>query len=96
VRAALRPVVGARRSSRFLLNVAKKVHGAPQEVTLNGQPAVVFVEDSRVGAALILDISEGRIVAVRTVSNPEKLDRLSRELDQASGYEPGAARGGLR
>jgi RNA polymerase sigma-70 factor (ECF subfamily) len=96
VRAALRPVVGARRSSRFLLNVAKKVHGVPQEVTLNGQPALVFVEDSRVGAALILDISEGRIVAVRTVSNPEKLDRLSRELDQASGYEPGAARGGLR
>jgi RNA polymerase sigma-70 factor (ECF subfamily) len=96
VRAAMRPVVGPYRSSRFLLNVAKKVHGVPQEVTLNGQPAVVFVEDSRVGAALILDISEGRIVAVRTVSNPEKLDRLSRELDQASGYEPGAARGGLR
>jgi RNA polymerase sigma-70 factor, ECF subfamily len=96
VRAALRPVVGARRSSRFLLHVAKKVQGVPQEVTLNGQPALVFVQDSRVGAALVLDISEGRIVAVRVVSNPEKLARLSRELDQASGYEPGAAQGGLR
>jgi RNA polymerase sigma-70 factor (ECF subfamily) len=96
VRAAMRPVVGARRSSRFLLNVAKKVHGVPREVTLNGQPALVFVEDSRVEAALILDISGRRIVAVRTVSNPEKLARLNRELGQASGYEPELARGDLR
>ena len=82
VRAALRPVVGAHRSSRFLLNVAKKVEGIPREVTLNGQPAVVFFEGTRVTAALILDISERRIVAVRTVSNPEKLARLNRELDE--------------
>jgi RNA polymerase sigma-70 factor (ECF subfamily) len=96
VRAAMRPVVGAQRSSRFLLHVAKKVRGVPQEVTLNGQPALVFVEGSRVEAALILDISGGRIVAVRTVSNPEKLARLNRELDQAGGYEPEAAGGDLR
>jgi RNA polymerase sigma-70 factor (ECF subfamily) len=96
VRAAMRPVVGARRSSRFLLHVAKKVRGMPREVTLNGQPALVFVEGSRVEAALILDISGRRIVAVRTVSNPEKLARLNRELDQASGYEPEAAGGDLR
>jgi hypothetical protein len=90
-----------------LLNVAKKMHGVPQEVTLNGQPALVFVEDARVQAALILDISERKIVAVRTVSNPDKLARLNRELDQArarpcplsreaSGHEPEAARGDLR
>jgi RNA polymerase sigma-70 factor (ECF subfamily) len=83
VRAALRPVIGAQRSSRFLLNVAQKVRGVPREVTLNGQPALVFVEDARVEAALILDISEGKIVAVRTVSNPDKLARLNRQLDQS-------------
>ena len=60
---------------------------------MNGQPALVFVEDARVEAALILDISERRIVAVRTVSNPDKLARLNRELAQAGGYEPAATRG---
>jgi RNA polymerase sigma-70 factor (ECF subfamily) len=96
VRAAMRPVIGARRSSRFLLNVAKKVHGVPREVTLNGQPALVFVEDARVEAALILEICERKIVAVRTVSNPDKLARLNREFEEAGGYEPGEARGDLR
>jgi RNA polymerase sigma-70 factor (ECF subfamily) len=92
VRAAMRPVVGAYRSSRFLLNVAKKVHGVPRAVTLNGQPALVFFDDIDVVTALVLDVSEGKIVGVRTVSNPDKLARLSRELipdrrqvDDASG-----------
>jgi RNA polymerase sigma-70 factor (ECF subfamily) len=90
VRAAMRPVVGAQRSSRFLLNVAKKVHGVPREVTLNGQPALVFFDDAGVAAALVLDISGGKIVGVRTVSNPDKLARLSREFagDRRHGGEP--------
>lgn len=80
VRAAMRPVVGAYRSSRFLLNVAKKVHGVPREATLNGQPALVFFDGAGVASVLVLDISGGKIVAVRTVSNPDKLARLSREF----------------
>jgi RNA polymerase sigma-70 factor, ECF subfamily len=90
VRAAMRPVIGAPRSSRFLLNVAKKVQGMPLEVTLNGQPALLFLLGARVEAALILDSSEGKIVAVRIVSNPDKLARLNRELDEA-GRAPGEA-----
>jgi RNA polymerase sigma-70 factor (ECF subfamily) len=77
VRAALRPVVGIHRASRFMINVAKKVSGMPQEVTLNGQPAAVFVQEGMVTAALVLDILDGTIVAVRAVTNPEKLERLS-------------------
>jgi RNA polymerase sigma-70 factor, ECF subfamily len=80
VRAALRPVVGPHRASRFLLNVAKKLHGLPRHVTLNGQPAAVFVDDGQVIAALVLDILGGKIVAVRAVTNPEKLQRLSSVL----------------
>ncbi len=80
VRAAMRPVVGPYRSSRFLVNVAKKVHGLPQAVVLNGQPATVFIDQGAVVAALVLDISDGRIVGVRVVSNPEKLGRLSERL----------------
>ena len=80
VRAAMRPVVGPQRSSRFLMNVAKKAHGLPRAAVLNGQPASVFVDDGAVVAALVLDILDGMIVGVRVVSNPDKLARLSAHL----------------
>jgi RNA polymerase sigma-70 factor (ECF subfamily) len=80
VRAAMRPVVGPFRSSRFLLHVAKNLSGWPQGVMLNGQPATVFLDDGRVVAALVLDILGGQIVAVRVVSNPDKLERLGTSL----------------
>ncbi len=80
VRAAMRPVVGPYRSSRFLVNVAKKIHGVPQATVLNGQPATVFVQGDTVMAALVLDIMEGAIVGIRAVTNPDKLERLSARL----------------
>jgi RNA polymerase sigma-70 factor, ECF subfamily len=80
VRAAMRPVVGPYRSSRFLLNVAKKLHGAPRPAILNGQPATVFVDGDTVVATLVLDIMDGSIVGVRSVTNPDKLARLSAQL----------------
>ena len=80
VRAAMRPIIGPQRSSRFLVNVAKKVHGLPQAAVLNGQSASVFVEDDKVVAALVLDIMEGRIAGVRVVLNPDKLERLSARI----------------
>ncbi len=80
VRAAMRPVVGPYRSSRFLVNVARRLHGRPREVVLNGQPAMVFVEADRVVATLALDILAGKIVGVRSVTNPQKLEHLRRQL----------------
>jgi len=80
VRAALRPIVGPHRSSRFLLNVSKKQRGVPRAIVLNGQPAAVFVGEGQVVAALVLDILDGKIVAVRAVTNPDKLERLSSTL----------------
>ena len=50
----------------------------PQVATLNGQPAAVFIDEGAVVAALVLDILDGKIVAVRAVTNPDKLERLSR------------------
>jgi hypothetical protein len=67
-----------------VLHVAKKVEGLPHAVVLNGQPATVFVDAGIVVAALALDISEGRIVGVRVVSNPEKLERLTGRLPNYS------------
>jgi RNA polymerase sigma-70 factor, ECF subfamily len=80
VRAAVRPVVGRHRASRFLLNVAKRLEGVPIETTLNGQPAMVFLRAAQVVATLVLDIRDGKIVGVRTVTNPDKLERLSRQV----------------
>ena len=80
VRAALRPVVGRHRSSRFLMNVAKRLSGSPREVTLNGQQAVVFVDEDRVVATLCLDILDGSVIAVRSVTNPKKLEHLQHQL----------------
>lgn len=85
VRAAMRPVVGPHRSSRFLLNVAKRISGRPLEVTLNGQPAMVFINEDQVVVALVLDILDGKIAAVRVVTNPEKLEHLRHELLPAAG-----------
>jgi RNA polymerase sigma-70 factor, ECF subfamily len=80
VRAAMRPVVGPEQSSRFLINVAKRVRGVPRGVILNGQPAAVLVDGDTVVAAIVLDILEGRVVGVRVVSNPDKLRRLGAQL----------------
>jgi RNA polymerase sigma-70 factor (ECF subfamily) len=80
VRAAMRPVVGPHRSSRFLVNVAKRLRGRPLEVTLNGQPAMVFIDGDRIVATLVLDILAGKVTAVRSVTNPQKLEHLRHEL----------------
>jgi len=89
VRAAMRPVVGPYRSSRFLLHVAKKVQGVPRATVLNGQPATVFVDGDTIVATLVLDIMEGSIVGVRTVTNPDKLERLSVQLLESVPEERG-------
>ena len=80
VRAAVRPVVGPDRCARFLVNVAKKVHGIPRPAVLNGQPATLFVEGDTVTSALVLDILDGTVVGVRVVLNPDKLARLRAQL----------------
>jgi RNA polymerase sigma-70 factor, ECF subfamily len=85
VRAALRPVIGPHRSSRFLVNVAKKAQGIPHSVILNGQPATVFVENDVVVTALVIDIMDGLVVGVRAVTNPDKLERLSAQLRATAG-----------
>jgi RNA polymerase sigma-70 factor (ECF subfamily) len=77
VRAALRPIVGPHRSSRFLVNVSKRQAGTPRLVVLNRQPAAVFIEEGQVVLALVLDILEGKIAAVRAITNPDKLHGLS-------------------
>jgi RNA polymerase sigma-70 factor (ECF subfamily) len=60
--------------------VAKKLSGTPREVTLNGQPAMIVVDEGRVVATLALDILDGKVIGVRSVTNPHKLEHLGRQL----------------
>jgi RNA polymerase sigma-70 factor (ECF subfamily) len=51
-----------------------------REVSLNGQPGLVFEEqDGRVSIALTLDVLGDLVVAVRVVTNPDKLVALQPE-----------------
>ncbi len=49
----------------------------PRRAILNGQPAMLFLQEGSVVTALVLDIVDGLIVGVRVVTNPDKLQRLA-------------------
>jgi RNA polymerase sigma-70 factor (ECF subfamily) len=75
-----RAVVGAAHVARVLAAIVPLVAGAGGVVeprAVNGQPgAVVRDRDGRVLAALALDILDGQVQAIRTVSNPDKLGHV--------------------
>jgi RNA polymerase sigma-70 factor (ECF subfamily) len=75
VRAARQPIYGADKSARFLMGVAKKVSPDAQveHARLNNQPGLLVRVDGTVEAAIVLDIIDARVVGVRLISNPEKL-----------------------
>lgn len=54
-------------------------------MTLNGQPGMIFVDEDHVVATLVLDILEGKVIAVRSVTNPQKLEHLWQELAPGEG-----------
>lgn len=83
VRAALRPVTGPHRATRFLLSVARRLPAgvSARELDLNGQPGMVFEDEGQVIMALSLDISDDRIVDIRVMSNPDKLVALQPDHD---------------
>jgi RNA polymerase sigma-70 factor (ECF subfamily) len=82
VSANLNPIYGVEKAIRLTFGVLRKFP-PPAEVTprlarVNGQPGIVLVwPDGRVHQTMALEISEGRITAVYTVRNPEKLKGLS-------------------
>jgi hypothetical protein len=78
VHAALKPIYGPDRVSRFIFGVMKKgtISGSVELAEVNGENAIV-IRDER-GAAktvLTLSISNDRIADVFIVVNPDKLGR---------------------
>jgi RNA polymerase sigma-70 factor (ECF subfamily) len=84
--AARRPVHGRDRVSRGLAGFATKV---PPEmalgfefVDLNGAPAIIVRDHGALDRIFTLDIEDGRITAVRSIVNFDKLRHLDRSLVQ--------------
>jgi RNA polymerase sigma-70 factor (ECF subfamily) len=80
VQAALNPIHGADKVARGALGALKRL--LPQNLTvrvaaINGEPGIVSYVDGKPYSVLTLEASEGQIVAIYAVSNPDKLGHLA-------------------
>jgi ketosteroid isomerase-like protein len=80
--AARRPVRGADRVARYLVGTMRRTTGDVEILVaeVNGEPAVIGQIGGRVLGVMVLQITDGRISALRTVANPDKLNFLARQL----------------
>ncbi|HEY9496398.1 MAG TPA: RNA polymerase sigma factor SigJ [Intrasporangium sp.] len=75
-RAALRPIHSSEKVIRWILGVLSDPQVAslkPEIRTLNGEPAVVAVGPDGVDSVYFVTVEDGRITAVHSIRNPEKL-----------------------
>ena len=80
-RAARRPVVGAEKVARFMVNLAKKlVAGSVEAGTLNGEEVVIFHLDD---GPMVFggDVVDGRFVSMQWQRNPSKLTHLDEPVE---------------
>jgi RNA polymerase sigma-70 factor (ECF subfamily) len=75
-----RGFVGARNVARAFVSTIPpflRIGGVVEQRTVNGQPGAVFHDpDGGVVGVMVLEIVDGRIRAIRGVSNPDKLAHL--------------------
>lgn len=78
--AARRPVVGADRVARFLLNLGRRL--SPQHtaepVTMNGLPGMLLRLDGRPDILQAVEVRDGLVTRVLFISNPDKLAFVDR------------------
>ena len=76
-RAARRPVLGARRVSRFLMNLCSRFRGqfTVRNVVVNGDPGIVVSVRGAVDLVAAFEVEGNAIQAIRIVRNPDKLRR---------------------
>jgi RNA polymerase sigma-70 factor (ECF subfamily) len=78
-RAARRPVVGADRVSRLLLNLARRGLGVAatfRRAELNGAPGMVALAGDTPILAMAAVVEDGRVTTIYSVVNPDKLAAL--------------------
>ncbi|ROO86910.1 RNA polymerase sigma-70 factor (ECF subfamily) [Actinocorallia herbida] len=78
-RAALRPVVGAAKVSRFAFigSVGFATSITCEPAVINGAPALLILLDGEVDGVMAMRLEGGRIAGLYYVRNPEKLSRLT-------------------
>lgn len=80
-KAALAPVVGADRVSRFFLGIMRKTPELRrfQFVSVNGMPGLMASADGGVANVMTFEIVDGRIAKCFIIRNPDKLARVGSE-----------------
>jgi len=82
------PAAGAERVARFLVGLARRgraVGMGARPVEVNGHPGLLITDpEGRVLGVLALDIADGRVQAVRSIANPDKLRHLGPVGDVAA------------
>jgi len=78
IRNAGRPIVGARRIAAFLAAVRREDTRKTDvmECTLNGQPAILFMENGQPSAALLVAVADGRIRHIFVQADPRRLTHV--------------------
>src|SRR5215217_4080792 len=77
------PLHGGEKVARFMLGLMRLAERRGYEyefAEVNGQPGALIREDGKVVSAMSLDVAGGRITAVRSVANPDKLHHLGSDL----------------
>ena len=79
-RAARRPVVGATRVARLLVNLAHRYSGdiGVRPVAVNGDAGIVLFIAGEVDLVIAFEVDDGRVTAIRMVRNPAKLSHVGR------------------
>jgi RNA polymerase sigma-70 factor, ECF subfamily len=77
-RAARRPVVGAPRVARLLVNLAQRYQGQLEvrTATINGDVGAVVWVDGAVDLVIAFEVDDGLVAAIRLVRNPDKLTHI--------------------
>jgi RNA polymerase sigma-70 factor, ECF subfamily len=77
-RAARRPVVGADRVARLLINLTRRLTGhlTARPTSVNGDVGSVISLDGKVDLVTAFEVEGDRVVTIRMVRNPDKLSRV--------------------
>lgn len=77
VTAAIRPLHGAERIGRLYWAIARRGGALPARLGyVNGEPAILRFADGRLASFTTIEVVDGRIAALYSVLNPEKLPAL--------------------
>lgn len=87
VGAARRPIVGRERVARYLTGMRRWItEGVGFALTeVNGEPAVIGRVYDHVVGVMVVEITDGRVSALRNVVNPDKLVFLDRQVSHLPG-----------